>query len=86
MNGVNVNSSVRDRRNNVATITSAVLSLKEATEYLHLGEKEIRRLCATGELRAFRTRGGGAWRIPLASCDQFIDDQLSRAESRWSTD
>ena len=63
-------------------MTSAVLSLKEATRYLHLGEKEVRRLCASGELRAFRTRGGGAWRIPVTSCDQFIEEQINGSQ-RW---
>lgn len=55
---------------------SAVLSLKQAAAYLHMGEKEVRRMCATGELPAFLTRGGGAWRIPVASCDQYIVRRL----------
>lgn len=55
----------------------AVLSLKEASSYVHLCEKEIRWLCGSGQLRAFRTRGGGAWRIPVISCDEYIALQLS---------
>ena len=64
---------------------AAVLSLREACRYLHLGEREVRRLCVAGELEAFTTRGGGAWRIPLRSCDDYIEQQVaahrrSRAE------
>lgn len=61
---------------------SAVLSLKEAAAYLRLGEKEVRRLCASGELPAFLTRGGGAWRVPRASCDQYIARRISESIPR----
>ncbi len=56
---------------------AAVLSLKEACRYLRLGEREVRRLCSTGELEAFTTRGGGAWRIPRRSCDDYITQQVA---------
>lgn len=66
----------------MTTPVSAVLSLKEAAAYLRLGEKEVRRLCASGELPAFLTRGGGAWRVPRASCDQYIARQLDERMAR----
>lgn len=58
-----------------------VLSIKQACRYLHLGEHEVRRLCAGGQLAAFTTRGHGAWRIPVASCEAYIAAQLAAAQA-----
>jgi excisionase family DNA binding protein len=51
--------------------TEHTLSIREAAQYLGVGETTIRRRIQNGELRAFKlpTRGGFEWRvyIPLGT-------------------
>lgn len=57
-------------------VEPAVFSLKEAARYLKMNEPDLRTLVRGGLLPAYRTIGGGAWRIPKAACDEFIAFEL----------
>ena len=47
-----------------------VLTPKEASEYIGLGENQIRSLCTSGEIKAVRS--GQNWKIPKPLLEEFI--------------
>ena len=49
-----------------------VLKVGAASRELALSEDEVRRLCHSGELAAFRT-AGGHWRIPRESLNTYVE-------------
>lgn len=48
-----------------------VLRVKEAAAALGVGEREVRRLCRTGELGHFVT-SGRQYRVPTAALEEYV--------------
>ena len=55
-----------------------VLTPKEASEYIGLGENQIRSLCTSGEIKAVRS--GQNWKIPRINVEQFFLDKAETGD------
>jgi excisionase family DNA binding protein len=53
------------------------LTARQAADYLGIGEPVLRRLCRTGQLRAFKV--GGQWRVNPADISDYIMKQLQKS-------
>ena len=54
------------------------LTPKEAGAMTNIGECEIRRLCASGDIMA--TRVGREWKIPRKLLDEFVTEKARKGE------
>jgi excisionase family DNA binding protein len=56
-------------------------TIREVAEFLAYSEKQIRRLCEQGKIRAIKASKHGHYRIPLRAVRLF----LKRSHSYWAT-
>ena len=57
-------------------IQPAVLTLRQASDYLCINQPEVRRLLRDGLIACYRSTGGKEWRIPRSACDEYIEASL----------
>ena len=57
------------------------VSTTEACKRLGLEYQTIRKHIKSGELKGYRTRKGGPYRVSVQSIEKFIDDRLAVPET-----
>ncbi len=57
-----------------------ILTIRELSDYLKIGEKTVYRLAAAGDLPGFKV--GGSWRFRKADIDHWIESSQSEAAKR----
>ena len=63
-----------------AAVDSAILTIRQVAEYLHVTERTIYRLAGASGIPAFKV--GGSWRFRKLDLDNWIAAQTDPAQGR----